>query len=963
MKRFLILPILICLGFIHQSNAQGVVACCDDTLCAGYNLPIILSATVNGSSIPAIAGTTSYAGAAIPYNPDPFTGGTPVALSDDNWSGVIPLPFCFCYYGATYNNILVGSNNVITFDLTGAGGYCPWPISGPIPAPGPGTPVNAVLGPWEDLLPTAGGTISYNTFGVAPFRRFVVSWNQVAFYSCTGIHFTGQITLYESTNIIENHIQSKPDCPSWNGGYAIQGLQDATGANATPVAGRNFSVFTANNDGYRWTPNGVDSCHIAWYRLPDVVPFAFGDSITLVSTDPQYPIATTQYVAVLECLCTCGIGGITPDRDTVTITIDQPTIALGQSPATCAGNDGVAFVTMENSIAMPFTYNWSPSGGNMATASNLAAGPYTLNAFDALGCPAIANIVVTQTFTLVVAQGQTDVTCNGANNGIAWVTPNGLPPYGYTWTGSPSITGTASNLAPGNYTCTTTDANGCSTSNNFTILEPTAIVVGTLPTPASCFGTATGSITSNVVGGTGAYTYLWTPSGGAAANATNLTAGSYTVTVTDANNCTQTSIAVITEPTAVVATTSANVSICVGNNTNLTANANGGTGPYTYTWSDGQTGSPVTVSPAVTTTYSVTATDANGCTGVSPVMTVTVNPALQALGGPPSMICQGQSSTISASATGGNGNYNFMWSNGAGSGPGPITVTPNATTTYTVTVTDGCGSAPAQAPVTVTVNPLPVVLFTALPISGCPPLIVQFNDQSAVVGGNIVSWLWNFGDGNTSNIAAPTNTFYTSGSYDVTLTVTSNLGCSQTLTIPAMITVDPLPQARFNMSPSRTSVLDPKIHFTDKSTGATIVHYDFGDGSASNEPNTVHSYSATGTYIIEQVVENQFGCVDSTTQFVTIDPDVELFIPNAFTPDGDGHNDVFGPVALGITDYEMSIYDRWGQSIYQSKDVNLPWNGTVDGSQAKEDVYIYSITIKDLFAVSHKYVGKVSLIR
>ncbi len=938
---------ILCGLFATQQLKAQIWAGNDTMVCAGQ--PVTLTATVNCG-----LATTGYTESTIAYNPDPFNVGTATTLTDDNWTSIINLPFSFCFYGNTYTQCLIGSNNIITFDLTGAGGYCQWPIS--TANPSASNPMNSIMGPWQDLLPTAGGTIKYATYGAAPYRRFCAVYDAVSFFSCTGSHYSGEMILYESTNAIEMHVMTKPVCSGWNAGAAIEGLQDGppapTGATIT-VGGRNYPTqFTLNNDAVRFCGNGAVAYSVNWYVSGN--PTVIGTGLTLNVS----PLVTTTYVA--EVIYACNNGTST---DTVVVNMGGMPMSLDSVPTACTGSTGVAFLTSVGG-AGPFTYSWSPSGGNTPTASNLAAGLYTLTVTDAgSGCVSSDTISVTSSSGLSAVQGQTDVLCHGGTTGVAFVTPTGTAPFGYTWVGTVNATGTASNLAAGNYTCTTSDANACTVSNTFIITEPPSLTVATVPSPSLCFGGATGSATSAGAGGVGPYTYLWSPSGGAVQNAVNLAPGTYTVTVTDANLCTATQTAVITSPPALSVTTSPPVSICIGQNTQLTATGAGGTPAYTYTWSDGQAGSPVTMAPAVTTTYSVTVTDANACTSVSPTVVVTVNPPLNVVASNPVTICIGQSATISATGNGGDGNYTYSWNSG-GNGAGPIVVTPGATFTYVVTLTDGCGSPAVQSNVTVTVDPLPTVLFSGSPLSGCSPLGVQFLDASVIAGGNISAWNWNFGDGNTSNLAAPVDSFYAVGSYDVSLTVTSNLGCVQTATVSAMVTVNPNPVAGFLMTPQTTTLFDPKVTFSDRSIGAdSLIFYDFGDNTGSNLPSPVHQFGATGTYPVKQFVVNQFGCVDSLYEFVIITNDFTIYIPNAFTPDHDGHNDVFTASGSGITDYSMDIFDRWGEAIFHTTDINLPWDGTVSGEKAKPDVYVYSISVKDIFAVGHKYVGKVALLR
>ncbi|MFN8393676.1 MAG: hypothetical protein U0176_03280 [Bacteroidia bacterium] len=198
----------------------------------------------------------SYTISSISFNPDPYTAGTPTGIAmDDIWGSVVALPFSFCYYDQSYDSIVIGSNGIVSFNLALASTYCQWPISGPVP--------NAaydnltIMAPWQDIDPSQGGTIKYDVRGVAPYRRFIVSYYEVPMFSCTSLKFSEQVILYETSNLIETHILTKPLCSTWNGGAAAHGMQ-VNGTTAYMVPGRNYPTqWTAFGDGYRFSPVGT----------------------------------------------------------------------------------------------------------------------------------------------------------------------------------------------------------------------------------------------------------------------------------------------------------------------------------------------------------------------------------------------------------------------------------------------------------------------------------------------------------------------------------------------------------------------------------------------------------------------------------------------------------------------------------------------------------------------------------
>src|SRR5690606_5016138 len=186
----------------------------------------------------------------------------------------------------------------------------------------------------------------------------------------------------------------------------------------------------------------------------------------------------------------------------------------------------------------PYTYSWLPSGGTNATATGLAVGTYTVTVEDFNGCQTTRTVTVGQPAALTLTPSQTDVSCFGGSNGTATVTPTGgTGSYTYSWSPYGGTAATASGLAAGTYTVTVTDANSCQETHTFTIEEPTALTLTPSQTDVSCFGGSNGTATVAVSGGTPGYTYSWSPYGGTAATASDLAAGTYTVTITDANSC------------------------------------------------------------------------------------------------------------------------------------------------------------------------------------------------------------------------------------------------------------------------------------------------------------------------------------------------------------------------------------------------------------------------------------------
>lgn len=191
---------------------------------------------------------------------------------DDRFSDPIPIGFSFNFFGNNYSSCLIGSNGVISFDISQAGGYCPWPIGSPIPSNGSSL-ANSVMMPWQDLVPsgfpptTSEGIISYKTYGVTPNKFFVINFDDVPMYNVNTERFCGNVVFYQTSNVIDCYIARKDTNPNWNGSAAIEGIENGSGTIAFSIPGRNFpSIWTCSNDAWRFTPDSVN--HYSVSQIP-----------------------------------------------------------------------------------------------------------------------------------------------------------------------------------------------------------------------------------------------------------------------------------------------------------------------------------------------------------------------------------------------------------------------------------------------------------------------------------------------------------------------------------------------------------------------------------------------------------------------------------------------------------------------------------------------------------------------
>lgn len=643
------------------------------------------------------------------------------------------------------------------------------------------------------------------------------------------------------------------------------------------------------------------------------------------------------------------------------------------NPDACTSWGGLISVHGSGGIP-PYSYEFypNPNADTGNTATGLSAGTYSISVRDA-DCNWSIRTVITldSVHTLYHSAAViTNVHCNGSCNGsVRAIDTGGVRPYTYKWMPGNITTDTAKGLCAGIYTLTITDHYGCSASNTVTITQPGPLTASATSVNAVCFGEP-GSLSASATGGNGPYTYTWAPGGGTGAVLSNMPAGAYTVTVKDNNGCNATASVAITEPPKLSVALAGPQVLCKGQTGTIGATTSGGTTPYTYTWSSRPYSTTDTISISMTVptvTYTVSISDANGCTGSSTI-TVTMGPpiVLNITGQP--WFCTGFSSTICAQTSGGTGGNTYTW--GPGNFPGNpqcITVSPATATIYTVLVADNCGYETTAA-VTVSNVPSPEVNFHASLMQGCAPLCVQFYNTTLSQGG-AAQCVWAFGNGDTSEKQNAGHCYPGPGEYNVSLTVVNDSGCSATLEKQNMITVFAKPEGAFTTSQSTPTILNPTVQFTDQSRDQYDIAYHwwtFGDGSdsTSNASNPIHTYQDTGTYCTNLIIMDAHGCSDTVTNCLIIGPAFTFYIPSAFTPNGDGIDDLFKPVGEYIQNFDMYIFDRWGMLVYHTTDITKGWNGTIHGSGiAQEDSYEYKILITDSDNKQHTYIGIVSLLK
>ena len=716
-------------------------------------------------------------------------------------------------------------------------------------------------------------------------------------------------------------------------------------------------------------PNGIITSQITGGTPPYSYLWSPGGEITSSING----LATGNYS-----LQVTDAGNCTFILDTTLTPIPIPTVAItNATPVSCFnGSDGTATAAI-NSGTPPYSINWSPFGGTNITATGLFEGTYYVVVTDGLGCLASDSVVITQPTPVNLTATTTMVSCNGGNDGqITALANGGTPNYTYTWSPVLPVGATVSNLSVGTYTAIVTDQNNCSTSISLSITQPTALTsaVSTTTNP-TCSTSDNGTASVTTSGGTVPYSFLWS-NGQTGSTAVNLIGGAYSVVVTDAKGCIVTVNTSITQPAPITSIAGLNDTICIGASAIVTATATGGAGNYSYGWQPvGVTNSgTLNVSPTINTTYTVIAFDQNGCPGSMDTVEVIVYD-LQSndveITATETMICPGQSIVLFAqqNSTAG-GPLTFSWNNGLGSSPGPHVVTPSVPTSYIVTVSNSCGVT-IKDTVYINFNTPPTVLFDA-PVSSCFLSAVQFIDNSTSGNPNdeLVSWLWNFGDGSTSTNQNPTHLYPQAGNYSVTLTVTTANGCTNTGVSSVGVQILPSPTAAFSVNSTLFYLPTESLITTNQSVGANSYYWTFGDGGTSTQTNPTYLYNLVGNFEIELTATNKYGCKDVAKVNVTTTADVVF--PNAFTPSGpsdgfydinDLSNDIFFPYTSGVVEYQFEIFNRWGELIFATTNIKQGWNGYYKGEIVQQGVYVWKAYLKLNNGKEFNKAGDVTVLR
>ncbi len=638
-------------------------------------------------------------------------------------------------------------------------------------------------------------------------------------------------------------------------------------------------------------------------------------------------------------------------QSTVSAILADPNPLLGtlitQTDPSCAGtSDGLLVVSASGGTP---NYSYSIDGINFGTNpafSNLPAGNYTLSIQDQSGCILPLAATLSDPPVLAIAlDSLADINCFGETNGFIEVSASGgTGLYNFSLDGLSFFEAdTFPTLGVGSYSIIVRDGSGCLDTLTTSIAEPTQITaVTSIVQPISCAGAGDGELQVVANGGTGAYSYFWDPLAVLSSTVNSLDGGLYTAIVADANGCLAADSVTLDEPELIVISLDSLANIrCEGEDNGYAAySVTGGITPFAYSWDGG--GGPNSPFNANLTpgTHFLTLTDANGCIVSTDPVTIDEPQALAIVLSPTDASCANLSDgTAMVSISGGTEPYAATWQGVPGGTVGGFNVLNLPAGTYSVEVTDANGCV-TQGNTSIASPPVLALELVDQTDAFCD----LANGDALVVadGGNPgYTYAWNTVPPQEGPQAMdiPEGTF--------TVTVTDNLGCEEMLEV--LIANEGTPTAAFTTNVDLTSgepiLLDlAQFEFANESTGAIAYFWDFGTGTAfSDEDNPRFAYTEPGTYtVVLTAIDPNNTCPDEDSLTFTLIERGTVYMANAFSPNGDGHNDEFMFGGQGIVNFECIIFNRWGTEVARFNDIDQGWDGTSQNqSSVPEGVYMY----------------------
>ncbi|GGG52357.1 PKD domain-containing protein [Bizionia arctica] len=770
-------------------------------------------------------------------------------------------------------------------------------------------PIGAITGALEELTATTSiSQLLENTTTNPATVTYTVTPRSG---DCIGDVFEILITVNPSITVIAT-VNNNSCFESNNASIEI----DVTGGVPFP-SGNPYTISWSGPNGFTSSDEDITNLEIGTYVLDIIDDGGCPYSETFIITEPEVLV----------------FGAINFDPETIT----------------CFGaNDGSIDINIEGGN-IPYVYTWTLNGSPFSTTedlTDLGPGNYEVTVTDINNCGP-----VTQSFTIVepplleVSLAMlTNVICFGDATGAVDINVvGGRPIYSYVWTGPNGFTSSmedVDNLVAGTYTVTITDSSGCLDTLDFIITQNDEISIDVTTTEIECYGDNDASITiNNISGGIPPYTIAWS-NFGTGMQQTNLSAGIYTITITDAINCSKSFPIEIEEaPIFLIDPVVTQMSCSGENDASIILNFQGGMAPITVVWND-DSSAGVERNNLAPGTYSVTITDGTPCVIQDSFTIFNILPLQLSANVTHALDCDDiNSGSINLLIAGGTPPFNVDWSNGATT-EDLNSIPPN---TYHVTVTDAHG---CQIEGNWEVNRFePLVLD--VDIQSEVDCVAKTVDQTfvALASGGVPPFQFTWSSGTVSGLNNEMMTTDVNGL--VVLEVLDSQGCTTNFSFNVEIPVlgDPnFEISSFGYTNYGVYAIQDPIQFTNTATGDFVsILWDFGDGNFSSEVNPIHTYLQVGNYVVTQTVTYPFGCVYSNIITLIVEKGYKLIMPDAFTPNDDGLNDFFGPEYIGLKKMKLNIYDTWGSLIYSESGDDLQgWNGKVRNEEAENGNYYYA---------------------
>ena len=753
------------------------------------------------------------------------------------------------------------------------------------------------------------------------------------------------------------------DTASASGIIYVNPLPVASAASNSPVCDGNILSFNGGSDGltYTWTgPNGFSNTSQNPSLTADL---SMSGTYTLIVNDPNncYDTTTTDVVINPNYSSTEDVeicyGESYTFHDGVTHTNITSNESYNSNLTSISGCDSIITTNISIIPILTSTIDTAMCEGSVFISNQgntySSTGTYIETYTSSLSCDSIVtiNITVYPNPTPVII-GDLDI-CEGEHTTLSLSSLYSS----YSWSDSsttPSISINTADL----YTVYVTTNFGCTgnASANVNVYpNPTPTITGILNI---CLGEQT---TLNA--GQGYSSYHWSNGTGYQIINTG-NAGIYSVTVSDANSCKGiASVELNVDEVKIVA--SSNQIICNGENVILNATITSGISPYNYYWSTNEHTPSIIVSPHTQTSYHIYIVDSLGCVSNTETIVIDVSTEviLQTFSNRDT-VCPGEAVIISNYISGGMSPYSLYNQYGDIISTN-TTVYPNMTETYDFTVIDAC-NATSSDNITIYTYPIPPLSFSADVLEGCPPLTVHFNLNEF---DNNNEYIWDFDDINENNLSLdvnPTHIFTTAGFYDISVQTTDEHGCKNQLTLENLIHIFPSPKAKFDILPDVVSIVEPTLYFDNYSENATNFVWSFDDQDSSYLYEPSHTYNNIGTYNVVLIAINEYDCRDTAEHLVKVEDICTLYAPSAFSPDGDRINDEFFVVGTGIDldNFSLTIYDRWGEIIWQTDDIYEHWKAYAKGGdkKAQNGSYVWKVVYKDYKNVEHTKSGIITII-